>query len=988
MTMSTPYVCLGCRNRLLVKASLYGRHEIRSFSKSATKKQSTRAQTGFGAYFEGRGALDGSGSNGGITGRYSRRQLNPEQLLEQVDKPEQRRSGGDASNRHKNTPDIRDGQRRTASLHPELLKQVDAYVDRTSAKDFRGAWSALQEIGQWCAQRPIRHIQALYNSDRPFVSASLWLLMQSVRDWVKDLQKGDVQTNAASPYQVMQVMHGLNNTSAQLYSPALWFLAHKISAVRFSDGGEDSLAVRQGREELVRLWRLCMGGHLTRQALGWRINEENRMQYASIATRDNDWSFLPPTSIFTSWTADQRSPDMFGSMLGILVPQSRQDALSDKGGHRNDFTSAAIVTWDLLQTLPPVLYGGSPLYAPLATLLGAIVKHASAPRVPWLMLDTMKQSKSPEIVEGYRAMLARVNCEDLPAVMRQLKSTKVTKDTQTPTPSSENNQEDQESVEADHNSTADPKLTFRHYDRSPETLSFAFTQIKRLSRAREQQNSHAVEQLKNDILNHSKKFTMLKDRLPLEVYEHLMLAALSLRNAKLAIEIWNILPQLGYKPDLKTFTVMLQGAQSMGDVLGMEAFWQKMRSAGFQPDAHAWSVRILGLLRNRSRLNRSAKTGIDALHQMGQEWLVAAQAKESEDRMLKGKKQQPSQATSPTDLLRKYSGPIDGVARPTVEIMNAAIAGLAIVKPDEIPNVFSWGRAFGIEPDLTTYNALLSLSMRRMQAEEALSILSQMQKRGIVADSTTWTVLLTALFESGFLDRLDHADQEARTLAFIDSLKNEEMGLPGIDEKAYALIIDRLIKKYKNTPGAAAVYSHMVRSGRQPTAHIYTILMTSYFDRQPEPDFSAIETLWSQIQDQGKGFSGLVDTVFFDRMIEGYAKNHHLIGPKPMEDFLKHASTSGKQPGWGALRRVAQAYANREQWNKLRDLIDQVQIAQRENSGRFMRKGEDDFWKFVESTGILQGEDSNRGTRSRGKQRDSMLVRAAQNEAHDAFATP
>ncbi|KXT15917.1 hypothetical protein AC579_5519 [Pseudocercospora musae] len=983
--MSTPYVCVGCRKSLLARASLYARHEIRSFSRGASSQQGARVQPGFGAYFDGRGALNGS-DQGGSTGRYSGRQLNPEQLLEEVDKPEQRRSGGMASSSHQNTPHVRDrdGPRPTASLHPELLKQVDAYIDRKLANDIRGAWSALQEMGKWCAQRPIRHIQALYNSDRPFLSASLWLLLQSVREWVKGLQQDNVQTNVASPCQVLQVMHGLNNTGAQLYSPALWILAHKISAVRFSEGGGDSLVIRQGREELVRMWRLCMGAHLTRQALGWRITEENRMQYASIAVRDNDWSFLPPTSVFTSWTADQRSRDMFGSMLGILVPQSRQDAFSDKGGHRNDFTSAAIATWDLLQTLPPVLYGGSPLYAPLATLLGAIVKHASAPRVPGLMLDTMKNSKSPEVVEGYRAMLARVNCEDLPAVMRQLKTTKPTKDTQMPTSSSGINHNVQESVEPDHNSTADPKLTSRHYDRSPETLSFAITQIKRLGRAREQQNLHAVEQLKNEILNHAKKFTTLKDRLPLEVYEHLMLAALSLRNAKLAVEIWNILPQLGYKPDLKTFTVMMQGAQTMGDVLGLEAFWQKMRSAGFRPDDHAWTVRIFGLLRNRRRLNRSVKMGIDALHQMGQEWLAAAQAKESQDRMLKGKKQQPRQATSPTDLLRKYSGPVDGVARPTVEIMNAAISGLAISKPDEIPNVFSWGRAFGIEPDLTTYNALLAQSMRRMQAEEALGILRQMQKRGIVADSTTWTVLLRALFGGDFLDRLDHVDQEAKTIAFIDSLK--ELGLPGIDEKAYAAIIDRLIKKYDNTPAAAAVYSHMVRSGRQPTAHIYTILMMSYFDRQPEPDFSAIETLWRQIQDQGRGFSGLVDTIFFDRMIEGYAKNHHLVGLKPMEDFLKHASTSGKQPGWGALGRVAQAYADREQWNKLRNLIDQVRIAQRENSGRFMRKGEDDFWKFVESTGILQGEGGSDGTRFRAKQRDSVLVRAAQNEVHDALA--
>ncbi|EME85936.1 uncharacterized protein MYCFIDRAFT_206671 [Pseudocercospora fijiensis CIRAD86] len=954
----TPYVCLGCRSRsrLLARVSHVRRHEIRSFSSGASKKQRTPAHTGFGADFDGRAAVDGSSDNGSVTGRYSRRPLGPEQLLEEVDKPEQRRRDGNASNTHNSPPEMRHAQRWTGShsLDPELQKHLDAYLDQRSARDVPAAWSTLREIGKCCAQRPVRDIRALYNSGRPFISAVSWLLLQSIRKWVEDVQKGNAQTDVASPYQVMQVMHGLNNTLAQLYQPPLWFLAHLISTVRFSDGGEDSLVVRQGREELAKMWRLCMGGHLTRQALGGRITEENRIQFASIAVRDDDWSFLPPTTFFASHAADQRSPDMFGSMLGMLVPQPSHDILvSNMGRHRCDYTSAAIVTWDLLQTLPPVLYGGSPLYAPLATLLGAIVKHAHAPRVPVLMLDMMRKSNEPGLVEGYRAMLARVHCEDLPAVMRNLKTTKRTKDTQTtPTSSSGISQEVHEPVDSDHNSTADPTLTLRHDGRSPETLSYASTQIKRLGRAREQQNLHAVEQLKNEILSHAKQFVTVKDRLPIEVYEHLMLAALSLRNPKLAIEIWNVLPQLGYKPDLKTFTVMLQGAQSMGDVVGMEAFWQNMRSAGFQPDAHAWSIRIFGLLKNRSRLNRSRQTGLDALHQMGQEWLAAARAKEGQDRTLEGQKQQPSKAISSTELLRKYSGPVDGVPRPTVEIMNSAIAGFAIVKPDEIPNVFAWGRAFGVEPDLSTYNSLLSLSMRRMQTEEALGILRQMQKRGIAADSTTWFVLLESLFYSGFFDSMDHGEQEAKVIALIDALGDKDLGLPDIDEKAYALIIDRLIKRYQNAAGADAVYSHMVKSGQQPTPHIHTILMMSYFDRQPEPDFASIESLWRKIQDPGTGFSGLVDTIFFDRMIEGYAKNHRIVGTKPMEDFLSHARSSGKQPGWLALGRVAQAYAAREQWDKLRNLVDQVQIAQRENSSRFMRKGEDDFWKAMERRGL------------------------------------
>ena len=485
----------------------------------------------------------------------------------------------------------------------------------------------------------------------------------------------------------------------------------------------------------------------------------------------------------------------------------------------------------------------------------------------------------------------------------------------------------------------------------PQAGQFATLNIRRLGRALERHDLEMIQQIQDQIRDFAKINPTAHRALPLELYEHLMLALLSLRKPQAAIGIWNYLVQSGYKPTVKSYSVMMRGALASRDVSGLKAFWLRMRSAGFQPDAYCWSTRIFGLI----KLNL-VQEGLQALSEMGQEWLAAAQAHGARGTSQKQPKHETQSASEMAELLAQYPGVVDGVPRPALAVMNSAISALALIADDKIVKVLSWGRSFNVEPDITTYNTLLNVSIRHGQLDDALQLLRQMQERNFKVDSTTWTVILSALFNGGFLDGLDHVEQQEKILAFMDSIEDKKSGMSHINEKGYALIIDRLLKHYENPSAAAAVLARMAKKGNAPTAHIYTILMTSYFQRDPEPDLAAVQTLWEQLQVANDGLGVPLDGVFYDRMIEGYARYHQKVGIRPMLGFLERMKQEGKRPGWKALESVARALAERREWERLTALVEDVRSQLTTARGGTQHGGQRDFWSFVISTGLLKRE--------------------------------
>lgn len=528
--------------------------------------------------------------------------------------------------------------------------------------------------------------------------------------------------------------------------------------------------------------------------------------------------------------------------------------------------------------------------------------------------------------------------------------------------------------------------------RDKVTARFIDLRMNRLGQAQQKQQPGLAEHIKDEIFAFAA--SPEKPKLPDELFEHLMLALMSLARPKHAIEVWNHFIQSGRQPTAKTYTVMMRGAQHARDVSAMEGFWQKMRMAGVQPDVSAWSTRVYGLIKGNK-----VKTGMRALAEMREEWVSAARRKRSGGDVSSIASREASSGRRRQDLTPPelnateantiFEGDIDDVPRPNVVVMNAAISALAAKNDRLISEVLQWGRAFGLEPDRRTYNVLLNVSMRHGQSDEAIDILRRMNQKNVLVDSQTWTIILTELFHDEAMYDLSHAEQEDKVLSLITSLESvstspsdhPEAAQPTvfIDQKGYALVIDRLLKLYNNVPAANAVLTHMLNRHMQPTTQIYTILMAHYFQMTPYPDFAAVEALWHRIraveEDTGTRSGGggggggrlTLDGVFYDRMIEAYATYHTLLNSsRPMMEFYDRLVASGRRPSWRALEHLARCLAERGEWDLLVHVVDQArEWVASEDAGAGgaevgMRPrvfGQRGFWEFVRETGVLRHEE-------------------------------
>ncbi|KAF2773946.1 hypothetical protein EJ03DRAFT_347341 [Teratosphaeria nubilosa] len=492
-------------------------------------------------------------------------------------------------------------------------------------------------------------------------------------------------------------------------------------------------------------------------------------------------------------------------------------------------------------------------------------------------------------------------------------------------------------------------------DFGPHT-AFVNNQLKWLGKAWQQHSLQQALRCKQEILALARE-PAGKD-LPHKIFEHLMLTLLALRNPWDAIVVWNFfVGELGRQPTAQTYTVMMRGAQYVRDIKAMESFWRKMRNAGIKPDAHTWSTRIFGLIQSSNTV-----LGMKAMDELSQEWTEAARANRSAHPGSRSgqTKVKTSAADEPlVEADNKSGGDVDGVTKPNLVIMNAAISALASKGEHMIPKVLDWGRRFGLEPDLVTHNVLLNLSMRHGKPDEAISILQRMSQKGIDPNSQTWTILLSAMFEGDQLHNLSHEQQQTQVMSFIASL--ESVTNVGIDQKGYALIIDRLLARYSNTTAANTVLQHMISKGLQPTTHILTILMRFYFQRRPVPDFAAAEALWSQVMNRNSGLNVNLDSIFYDRAIEMYARYHTVLGStQPMMRFLGRMLREQRRPSWRAMECAVRALAERKEWTRFQEMVDEARSWIKDGDQEIVvgarNFGQRDFWQFVLSTGVLRDE--------------------------------
>ena len=938
--MSHSYICASCRIRsLFLNASrLHPQHQ-RQLSRTASLLQTTqgpietRSQRDHRARTPVRQARSlnlqtSPVQEGEVRGRYSGQVLRPEQLLQQLDQPhydtrenqqldhENRRFQHHApgsEDRSKPNDSARASHLSNSNV-PPLVWKLRGIILKPSSTDptyDEDIWRAFKDVLR--AHQDSAALKEL-GYDRSFRNAYDYWIIRVTKQWLHALRTSTTlsvpEVSAPepppTPLQALRVWcYFTNRTWRAVWAHVLWLAARNVAEMyaQQSEGSKlPSEAVMVGMQQLITLWHLSMSVEARYQSnetpSDAPISLENVVSPATV-----DWSFLPDLDRFAVTLQDRvRRIEMnlsFVEALSMIYPglkdfQPNQESLNDEVREPFDLQSAALVTLDLLQLVES--YGGSkPLKAhsdPWLKVMEVSLKYATARKVPPAIIQRMKALDESDMRrEYYHTLIERQKLAPIP-------SDYTLEDQDTQVDSADNQQAEESS--SDNRITVHGLTDDQNHELSGNRdvlKRFANLGIKRLGRAVERQDIRAADQVRQDIGDFIIRNNGLQP--PQSLYEHLIYSFLCLRSLPMGIDVFNQMVKAGYRPRLETFTVMMKGSEHLKDLKSKEYFWNKMKEIGIQPDTKAWSARIYGLMRKGH-----TDSGLQALTEMGNEWLTAAKA--AYLKMYPSGKKKGVPDVSRSDLLARFGGDVDGVPRPDVVAMNSAITPLPAGRDQLVPKILTWGRSFGLEPDLHTYNALLNVSMRHGMVNEAVNIFLRMKERNIKADGTTWTVLLTAMFEGGFIDGLEPEQQQTKVLELLSSLEADNEA--SIDVKGYALAINRLLKIYNNPQAAQAVMSRMESRGVEPNAHIYTILMASYFQQTP-PNFAAAESLWSYIQSWKGGYGANLDSIFYDRMIEGYAKHINSVGTAPILSFISRMESEGQKPSWRALELVARTLA-------------------------------------------------------------------------------
>lgn len=480
---------------------------------------------------------------------------------------------------------------------------------------------------------------------------------------------------------------------------------------------------------------------------------------------------------------------------------------------------------------------------------------------------------------------------------------------------------------------------------APESVEVkARVLLQKVGITAERQNLDFLERLwtqAQEVLGDDSSRTTENAPLTLRLYEAFLNAFFQLRRPQSGLQVWNSMLQSGFEPTVRTWNVMMKSCHISRDINIMESMWHHMRDSGLQPDAISWSTRIYGHLRVGS-----IRDGMSALDEMGREWVESQKRRRSKSAM-------------PEDSAE--------VPKPDTSILNTAISALRGPKAFQIPSVLAWSRLFNIEPNIATYNALLAISLGAGQATDAANILQQMAASNVEPNSSTFTILVDSMLPTTLLGDMTQDEQKDKIMNLISSF--EESGMT-VDQQGYALLIDRMLKDHSNLTAARSVLAHMATRKVECTPHIYTILMTHYFDRDP-PELLAVDALWNDIENSRQ--QGM-DVIFYDRMVEGFAR-HGDVG-RTMA-FLSRMSKEGKRPGWLAMTAVVQCLARNHEWDRVGQIVMDCHKQEGLLSvGLRGRKGQKDFWEYVGRLAENELYGSEHG-------RDIFAIVEAQREALD-----
>jgi len=412
----------------------------------------------------------------------------------------------------------------------------------------------------------------------------------------------------------------------------------------------------------------------------------------------------------------------------------------------------------------------------------------------------------------------------------------------------------------------------------------------------------------------------------------------ALRCSNEAIGVWNFMINSGQSPAQMHWTAMLSGCVPARDATSMQAIWRNMLRSNFTPDIGTWTTYIHGLIKLWKW-----QEGLEALESVGRLW--------------KGK--------TPTGMLherrikQKDTNPLDPNI-PNIAPVHAALSALVDIKKPELhATVIAWAEAQNLRLETYTFNILLQPLVRHGTQAQVQSHLQQMAAHNCSPDIITFTIILNGLVSNK--DSNFHTlPPETQKSTIISILKDmEDKGLPA-NARTYTVLLDGLLnpKPWKelkfignadtskttyNVPAARTILAHMQSRNLHPSPHHYTILISHYFAYKP-PDLAAVASLWAGIRHSGQ--TEMMDDFFYDRIIEGYA-NHDEI--EMALQFLRRVPEEGKRPSWWALYRVLAALERGAEWDLCRELLQDIEDPKgllRHGQGLF--RGKREFYELVD----------------------------------------
>ena len=411
-----------------------------------------------------------------------------------------------------------------------------------------------------------------------------------------------------------------------------------------------------------------------------------------------------------------------------------------------------------------------------------------------------------------------------------------------------------------------------------------------------------------------------------ETFAEFLVSFTALGRPDKAIDVWNTMIRAGYKPYEGHWIAMLDGCRKARDLPSLQTLWQNIKTSGVRISNEIWRMYLSGLLQCRDW-----QAALKALEELGRAWKEStAHAVPRPDAIL------PQNSDTTTDSQQDQ-------LLPSIIPINTVISGLiALNQGDAAKTVLRWAVLQKLKPDISTFNILLRPAVRKDLRGEIQRILQEMQKSNCQPDVVTFTILLDGLFRnptSSFQSQSPEEQQKAVSQIFQDM---EDIGIEA-NTYTYSTILDSLLSPRSfNLAAARAVLARMTDRNIKPSPHIYTILITHYFSTAP-PNLPAIDSLWRRIRlDKCP-----TDHVFYDRMIEGYSRVGEV---EKMLAFLRRMPAEGKTTGWIALLGVLRALAQVQEWDLVRELVRDVvdERALFRNGSRGWR-GEEEFWGLVAS---------------------------------------